>query len=210
MTYHDCALLVVDVQNDFCSGGTLAVPDGEAVVPVVNRLCARLGPALGARVLTQDWHPAAHRSFASGHEGRAAFESTTMPYGEQVLWPAHCVQGTSGADFHPALDVTGAELILRKGFRAHVDSYSAFYENDHRTATGLAGYLRERGIRRLLLVGLATDFCVSYSAIDGAREGFDVAVVEDGCRGIDLDGSLDRAWEEMTAAGVGRVGSASL
>ena len=201
MTLDDAALVVIDVQNDFCPGGALEVPDGDAVVPVINRIASRFS----ARVLAQDWHPPGHLSFASSHEGKAPFETTTLPYGEQVLWPDHCVQGTPGAAFHANLVTDGADLVLRKGFRPSIDSYSAFYENDRSTSTGLAGYLRSRGISRLFFVGLATDFCVAYSAIDGVREGFEVAVIEDACRGIDLDGSLDAAWEQMAAANVART-----
>ena len=201
MTLDDAALVVIDVQNDFCPGGALEVPDGDAVVPVINRIASRFS----ARVLAQDWHPPGHLSFASSHEGKAPFETATLPYGEQVLWPDHCVQGTPGAAFHANLVTDGADLVLRKGFRPSIDSYSAFYENDRSTSTGLAGYLRSRGISRLFFVGLATDFCVAYSAIDGAREGFEVAVIEDACRGIDLDGSLDAAWEQMAAANVART-----
>ena len=206
MRVDDAALVVVDVQNDFCPGGALAVPDGDAVVAAINRIA----PRFSARVLTQDWHPPGHRSFASSHPGLAPFETTELSYGEQVLWPDHCVQGTEGAAFHPGLVTDGADLVLRKGFRREIDSYSAFYENDRRTPTGLAGYLRTRGVSRLFFAGLATDFCVAYSAIDGVREGFESAVVEDGCRGIDLDGSLAAAWERMTAAGVARVRAADL
>ena len=206
MTVDDAALVVVDVQNDFCPGGALEVPDGDAVVPAINRIA----PRFAARILTQDWHPPGHRSFASSHPGRAPFETAELAYGEQVLWPDHCVQGTTGAAFHPDLATDGADLVLRKGFRPGIDSYSAFYENDRRTPTGLAGYLRGRGVSRLFFVGLATDFCVAWSAIDGAREGFEVAVVEDACRAIDLDGSLAAAWEEMAAAGVARVRAADL
>ena len=206
MRVDDAALVVVDVQNDFCPGGALAAPDGDAVVAVINRIA----PRFSARVLTQDWHPPGHRSFASSHPGRAPFETTELSYGEQVLWPDHCVQGTAGAAFHPDLVTDGADLVLRKGFRREIDSYSAFYENDRRTPTGLTGYLRTRGVSRLFFAGLATDFCVAYSAIDGAREGFETAVVEDGCRGIDLDGSLADAWARMAAAGVARVRAADL
>ena len=206
MTVDDAALVVVDVQIDFCPGGALEVPDGDAVVSAINRIA----PRFAARILTQDWHPPGHRSFASSHPGRAPFETAELAYGEQVLWPDHCVQGTAGAAFHPGLATDGANLVLRKGFRPEIDSYSAFYENDRRTSTGLAGYLRGRGISRLVFVGLATDFCVAWSAIDGAREGFEVAVVEDACRAIDLDGSLAAAWEEMAAAGVTRVRAADL
>ena len=206
MRVDDAALVVVDVQNDFCPGGALAAPDGDAVVAVINRIA----PRFSARVLTQDWHPPGHRSFASSHPGRAPFETTELSYGEQVLWPDHCVQGTAGAAFHPDLVTDGADLVLRKGFRREIDSYSAFYENDRRTPTGLTGYLRTRGVSRLFFAGLATDFCVAYSATDGAREGFETAVVEDGCRGIDLDGSLADAWARMAAAGVARVRVADL
>ena len=197
----DAALVVIDVQNDFCPGGALEVPDGDAVVPVINHIA----PRFSACILSQDWHPPGHLSFASSHESKSPFETTTLPYGEQVLWPDHCVQGTHGAAFHPDLVTGGADLVIRKGFRRDIDSYSAFYENDRSTPTGLAGYLRSRGISRLCFGGLAADFCVAYSAIDGAREGFDVAVIEDACRGIDLHGSLDAAWEQMAAANVARV-----
>ena len=206
MRVDDAALVVVDVQNDFCPGGALEVPDGDAVVAAINRIA----PRFSTRILTQDWHPPGHRSFASSHPGRAPFETTELSYGEQVLWPDHCVQGTAGAAFHPGLATDGADLVLRKGFRPGIDSYSAFYENDRRTSTGLTGYLRARGISRLFFAGLATDFCVAYSAIDGAREGFESAVVEDGCRGIDLGGSLAAAWERMAAANVVRVRAADL
>lgn len=197
----DDLLLVIDVQNDFCAGGALAVPDGDAVVPVINRVAERFEHI----ALTQDWHPEGHSSFATTHKGRAPFEVMTMPYGEQTLWPDHCVQGAAGAGFHPQLNVQRAELVIRKGFRPAIDSYSAFYENDRRTPTGLAGYLRERGFRRVFLAGLATDFCVYYSAVDARRLGFDVVLIEQGCRGIDLNGSLDAAWAAMAAAGVQRV-----
>jgi len=192
-------LIVIDVQNDFCPGGALAVPDGAAVVPLINRLSQHFRQA----VLTQDWHPPGHRSFASSHPGRAPFSSLKLPYGEQTLWPDHCVQASTGAQFHPGLEVGCTQLILRKGFRAEIDSYSAFFENDRRTPTGLAGYLRERGFERLVLAGLATDYCVAYSAIDAARLGFSVRVVLEACRAIDLGGSLAAALEQMQAAGVG-------
>ena len=206
MRVDDATLVVVDVQNDFCPGGALEVPDGDAVVDAINRIA----PRFSARILTQDWHPPGHHSFASSHPGRAPFQTAELFYGEQVLWPDHCVQGTAGAAFHPELLTDGADLVLRKGFRREIDSYSAFYENDRRTPTGLTGYLHTRGISRLFFVGLATDFCVAYSAIDGAREGFEVAVVEEGCRAIDLGGSLADASERMTAAGVARVRAADL
>jgi len=197
----DDVLLVIDVQNDFCPGGALAVADGDAVVPVINGLAGRFAHV----VLTQDWHPPGHSSFASSHPGSAPFETIAMPYGQQTLWPDHCVQGSPGAGFHPQLKTERAELVIRKGFRGEIDSYSAFYENDRRTPTGLAGYLRERGLRRIFLAGLATDFCVYYSAVDARRLGFDVVLVEAGCRAIDLAGSLEAAWTEMTTAGVQRV-----
>lgn len=191
-------LLVVDIQNDFCPGGALAVAGGDEIVPVVNRLAARFAHV----ALTQDWHPAGHRSFASAHAGRAPYESVAFPYGMQTLWPDHCVQGMAGAEFHPALDTTRAELVIRKGFRPQIDSYSAFFENDRTTPTGLAGYLRERGFTRVVLCGLATDFCVAYSAIDARRLGFDTVVLPEACRAIDLGGSLAAALTAMREAGV--------
>ena len=194
----DTALVVIDVQNDFCPGGALAVPEGDAVVPVINGLMERFETI----VLTQDWHPAHHGSFAANHANATPFSVVELDYGPQVLWPSHCVQGTRGAEFYPALRTEPAQLVIRKGFRAAIDSYSAFFENDHRTVTGLAGYLRERGIARLVLAGLATDFCVRFSAVDAARLGFQVAVVDDACRGIDLQGSLDAAMSEMAENGV--------
>ena len=196
----DC-LLIVDVQNDFCGGGALEVPDGDAVVPVINAL----SPKFENRLLTQDWHPAGHSSFASSHSGKSPFETTEMPYGIQVLWPDHCVQETSGAAFHPDLDITDAQLVIRKGFRSPIDSYSAFFENDQSTPTGLTGYLQTRGFSRLFMCGLATDFCVAYSALDACKEGFDVVLIEDACRAIDMDGSLQAALENMDAAGVRRI-----
>lgn len=194
---HD-ALLVVDVQNDFCPGGALAVADGDAVVPVINGLAAKYAHI----VQTQDWHPEGHQSFASAHAGREPFETIEAPYGPQTLWPDHCVQGTAGAEFHPGLDLPGAELVIRKGFRAQIDSYSAFYENDKTTATGLAGYLRDRGFARVFLCGLATDYCVHYSAVDAVKDGFAAVVIEDACRAIDLAGSLADAMANMAKAGV--------
>jgi len=191
-------LLVIDVQNDFCEGGALAVPRGGEVVPEINRLAAGFRDV----VLTQDWHPAGHRSFASAHAGRQPFQSVDVAYGPQTLWPDHCVQGTRGAEFHPMLAIPHAELILRKGFRAEIDSYSAFFENDRATPTGLAGYLRERGFDDIHLVGLATDFCVFYSAMDARRLGFRATLIENACRGIDLAGSLDAALRQMRQAGV--------
>lgn len=199
-------LIVVDVQNDFCPGGHLAVPDGDAVVPVVNALGRRFRHV----VLTQDWHPAGHASFASSHPGMTPFETIELAYGPQVLWPDHCVQGTAGAAFHAGLDLPHAEAVIRKGFRQGIDSYSGFIEADRRTRTGLEGYLRERGFTRVVVAGLATDFCVNWTAQDAARAGFETIVVEDACRAIDLDGSLDRAWAEMTAAGIKRMTAATL
>lgn len=192
------ALIVIDMQRDFCPGGRLAVAGGDQIVAPINAMMADFD----AVILTQDWHPADHASFADNHPGAAAFSMTQMPYGPQVLWPAHCVIGTPGAEFHPDLQVDRADLVLRKGFRAGIDSYSAFFENDRTTATGLAGYLRDRGITDLTLVGLAHDFCVAWSAIDAARQGFTATVIEDATRAIDLDGSRDRARADMRAAGV--------
>lgn len=192
------ALIVIDVQNDFCPGGALAVEEGDVIVPIVNRMI-QAAPHV---ILTQDWHPAGHSSFASRHEGKAPFETIEMEYGTQTLWPDHCVQGTKGAAFHPDLDWTRGELVVRKGFRPAIDSYSAFFENDRETPTGLGGYLKERGIRKLTLVGLATDFCVAYSALDAAKLGFSVTVALEACRAIDLGGSLAAMTNEMTKAGV--------
>ncbi len=176
----DDVLLVVDVQNDFCSGGALAVPQGEAVVSIINRLAGRFAHV----VLTQDWHPSGHLSFASSHPGHKPFDVIVVPYGEQVLWPDHCIQGSDGAAFHDNLDVPHAQLIIRKGYRREIDSYSAFYENDRRTPTGLCGYLRERGLNRIFAAGLAFDYCVRYSAEDAQQRGLAIAVIEDACRGI--------------------------
>lgn len=202
----EAALIVVDVQNDFCPGGALAVDGGDAVVPLVNAIA----PRFAIRVLTQDWHPADHRSFAANHPGAAPFSSVEMPYGPQVLWPVHCVQGSRGADFHPGLDTTRADIVIRKGFRPEIDSYSAFFENDRTTPTGLAGYLRERGTTEVWLAGLATDFCVGFSALDAARLGFRVTLLTDAARAIDLDGSLVRAMSDMAAAGVTLARAAEL
>lgn len=199
------ALLAVDLQPDFLPGGALAVADGDAVIPLVNRLA----PAFATVVLTQDWHPPGHRSFASAHSGRAAFETVRLPYGEQVLWPDHCVQATPGAALAPALAVPHAALILRKGCNPDVDSYSAFAEADG-ASTGLAAWLRARGITSVVLAGLATDYCVAWSALDAARAGFATAVVEDACRAIDLGGSLAAAWNAMARAGIRRLHSADL
>jgi nicotinamidase/pyrazinamidase len=192
------ALLIIDVQRDFCPGGALAVPDGDAIVPLVNRLACDAAHV----ILTQDWHPPGHASFASAHPGKQPFETIEMGHGAQTLWPDHCVQGSTGAAFHPQLDVPQAELVIRKGFHPGIDSYSAFRENDRRTPTGLAGYLRERGIERLLLCGLATDFCVLFSALDAREAGFAVSVALDACRGIDLDGSLQKALDAMRGEGI--------
>jgi nicotinamidase/pyrazinamidase len=191
-------LLVIDVQNDFCPGGALAVPDGDAIIPAVNTLARRFAHV----VLTQDWHPPGHASFASSHPGKRPFETIELGYGAQILWPDHCVQGTRGARFHAGLDIPHAELVLRKGYTRTIDSYSAFRENDRRTPTGLAFYLRERGCERLTLCGLATDFCVLFSALDGCEAGFAVSVALAACRGIDVDGSLARALSAMRDAGV--------
>ncbi|MFT7253567.1 MAG: nicotinamidase/pyrazinamidase [Paracoccaceae bacterium] len=192
------ALIVIDLQNDFCPGGALAVPGGDEIVPKINALMAEFQ----AVILTQDWHPAGHSSFASSHPGKAPMEMTEMPYGPQVLWPDHCIQGSTGAEFHPNLDSNRADLIIRKGYDPAIDSYSAFFENDHTTATGLEGYLRSRGITKLTMVGLATDFCVNYSAVDAAKLSFAVEVRSDLARAIDFAGSLAAAMHGMTAAGV--------
>jgi nicotinamidase/pyrazinamidase len=205
------ALLVIDVQNDFCPavngiGGALAVKDGDQVVPIINRLGQRFDHV----ILTQDWHPSSHISFASTHPGTAPFTTTEVAYGTQTLWPDHCVQGTPGADFHPDLNVPHAELILRKGFRREIDSYSAFLEDDHTTPTGLASYLRERGLKRLFICGLAYDFCVRYSAIDGTAAGFECLVIEDATRTVDLHGSIVEAHAAFAAGGITRIQSANI
>lgn len=192
------ALIVIDMQLDFCPGGALAVAGGDQIVGPINELMDRFD----AVVLTQDWHPADHASFADNHPGAAPFSTMEMPYGLQVLWPRHCVIGSPGAEFHPGLDRSRADLVIRKGFRPGIDSYSAFYENDHATPTGLAGYLRERGLHSLTFVGLAHDFCVAWSAMDAAKLGFEVSVIEAATRAIDLDGSRATAREAMRAAGV--------
>ena len=194
----DEALIVIDIQNDFCPGGALAVTGGDAIIPQVNALMAEFACV----VLTQDWHPADHSSFAANHPGAEAFSLIQMPYGPQVLWPVHCVQGSSGAEFHADLQTNPAQLIVRKGFRTGIDSYSAFFENDHSTPTGLEGYLRARGVKVLTLVGLATDFCVAYSALDAARLGFSVTLLESACRAIDLNGTLAETKAKCLAAGV--------
>lgn len=199
-------LLAVDVQKDFCPGGRLAVPRGDEVVPIVNRLAAKFKNV----VLTQDWHPPGHLSFASSHPGREPFETIEVAYGPQVLWPDHCVQDTPGAEFREDLHVPQAALVIRKGFRRAIDSYSAFYENDRATPTGLAGYLRERGLRRVFLAGLAFDFCVRYSAEDAHREGFDAIVIEDACRGIDVDGSVAATHRRLAELDVRCVGAVEI
>jgi len=195
------ALLVIDVQNDFCPGGNLAVAEGDKVVPVINALAQKFDHV----ILTQDWHPSQHISFATTHPGKEAFERIQAPYGPQTLWPEHCLQNSPGAAFHSALDIPRAELILRKGFRRHIDSYSAFLENDHFTSTGLAGYLRERGLGRLFLCGLAYDFCVRYSAVDGHNLGFEMIVVEDATQAVNLPGSVEDTNEDLAALGIRRV-----
>lgn len=191
------ALLVIDVQNDFCPGGGLAVPDGDEVVPLINAIADGFEHVL----FTQDWHPAGHSSFASSYPSRQPFDHVELEYGDQILWPDHCIQGSEGAAFHPDLNVRRGELIIRKGFRKEIDSYSAFFENDQTTPTGLTGYLRERGIDTLYLAGLALDFCVHWSAVDGIKQGFNVVVLEDAARAIDTDGSLDQAMTRMRDAG---------
>jgi nicotinamidase/pyrazinamidase len=198
--------VVVDVQNCFIPGGSLAVKEGDQIVPLVNRIAK----AFKHVVLTQDWHTADHVSFASQHPGKKPFETVQLPYGTQVLWPDHCVQGTEGASLHKSLDIPHAELIIRKGYRRDVDSYSAFLEADKKTPTGLAGYLKQRGLKRVYFAGLATDFCVAWSAMDARRQGFEALVIEDACRGIDNQGSLAKAWAAMKVAGVKRIQSSDL
>ena len=191
-------LMVVDVQNDFCSGGRLAVPRGEEVVPVINELARQFEHV----VFTQDWHPAGHHSFASSHPGKQPYETVELAYGTQILWPDHCIQDTDGARLHRELRIPHAELVLRKGYHREIDSYSAFYENDHTTHTGLAGYLRERAFERVYVAGLAFDFCVRFSAADAKREGFAVAVVENACRGLDIEGSLRATRQAFETLGI--------
>jgi len=200
------ALLVVDIQNDFCPGGALAVPDGDTIITTVNKLVN----VFDAVIQTQDWHPADHSSFASAHDGLEPYDTVEMNYGTQVLWPDHCVQGSMGAEFHPELNTLKTQVIIRKGFRKAIDSYSTFFENDQETTTGLTGYLNQRGITDLYTVGLATDFCVKWSILDGIDEGFNMHIVEDAVKGIDLDGSLDAAWDEMKEQGVNIVTSDDL
>ena len=206
MNLQDALLLVIDVQNDFCPGGALAVGEGDQVVAVINSIAPRFGHV----VATQDWHPSGHSSFASIHDGKSPFEQITLSYGAQTLWPDHCVQDSLGAAFHADLQLTNAEMIVRKGFRPEIDSYSAFFENDQKTPTGLGGYLSERGLKRIYMAGLATDFCVGFSALDGARLGFDVTVIEDACRAIDLEGSLAAMRARMKDAGVKFIDSTAL
>jgi nicotinamidase/pyrazinamidase len=195
------AFLVIDVQNDFCPGGSLAISNGNEVVPIINRLAERFRHV----ILTQDWHPTGHESFASSHAGKSVYDSFEAPYGPQTLWPDHCVQGTNGAEFHKDLNLSKAELILRKGFRRNIDSYSAFRENDHLTSTGLAGYLQERGFRRVFLAGLAYDYCVRFSAIDGKAAGFDSFVIEDACRSVGLADSVEATNLDFARVGIQRV-----
>jgi nicotinamidase/pyrazinamidase len=199
-------LLATDIQNGFSPGGSLAVKDGDAIIPLINRIAR----AFQNVVLTQDWHTPGHVSFASSHPGKKPFETISLPYGTQVLWPDHCVQGTEDAELHKDLKIPHAELIIRKGYHQQVDSYSVFYEADGKTPTGLAGYLRERGLGQVFLVGIATDFCVAWSALDARKVGFSVTVIEDACRGIDVNGSLAKAWQDMLGAGVKRIQSTDL
>lgn len=206
MTWPNTALIVVDVQNDFCPGGALGVPGGDKVVAVANALI----PYFPLVVLTQDWHPPNHKSFASNNEGAEPYSYIEMPYGKQVMWPDHCVQRTAGAAFHSSLEVEKAHMIIRKGFRPSIDSYSTFFENDRTTSTGLDGYLKDQGVDHVVLAGLATDYCVYYSAIDAQKLGYKTTVIEDGCRGIDLDWSLDAAINDMRNNGVEFKNSAEM
>ena len=192
------ALIIVDIQNDFCPGGALAVPDGHEIIEPTNKILSEFD----CIVQTQDWHPQDHLSFASNHEDKEPYETMVMEYGEQVLWPDHCVQESKGAEFHPGLKTNASQVIVRKGFRKHIDSYSAFFENDNETVTGLHGYLQERGVDELYVTGLATDFCVKWTVLDGLKLGYKVHLVEDAVRGIDIDGSVDKAMKEMKDAGV--------
>lgn len=200
------ALLVVDIQNDFCPNGALAVPDGDSIVALTNRLMSKFTHT----VLTQDWHPADHISFADNHDNKTPFETISLPYGEQILWPRHCVQGTAGADFHQNLHTHHAKMIIRKGYRSHIDSYSAFLEADRTTPTGLSGYLHMHGIQRVFVVGLATDFCVAWSAVDAVHFGFETFVIDDACRAIDTAGSLEKAWQSFDEWGVKRLQSSEI
>ena len=200
------ALLVIDVQNDFCPGGNLAIAEGDAVVPVINRLA----PLVPTVVLTQDWHPAGHLSFASSHPGKAPFDTVTVGYGDQVLWPDHCIQLTEGAEFHADLRIPQAQMVIRKGFRPAIDSYSAFFENDKATSTGLTGYLRERGVSRVICTGLAYDVCVRYSAEDAQAAGFETVIVKDACRGVNAHGSLEAAEQSFSDRGLTVVDSGDI
>jgi len=200
------ALIVVDVQNGFTPGGNLAVTDADQIIPLINRLARQFEMV----VLTQDWHPEQHVSFADNHENKAPFETIELPYGTQVLWPKHCVQGTADAEFHPALDIPTAQLIIRKGFHSEIDSYSAFMEADRKTPTGLNGYLKEHQIDTVYIVGIATDFCVAWTALDAVQMGFTTYVIEDACKAIDLNGSLQSAWQSMLAQGVQRIQSGAI
>ncbi len=202
----DSVLLVIDMQYDFMPGGALAVAQGDALVPLINRL----GQQFRGVVITQDWHPAGHISFASSHSARVPFEVTSLPYGPQTLWPDHCIQGSHGAQLHAELDLPHAQLILRKGCNWHIDSYSAFLEADRLTPTGLASYLKERGVEKVFVVGLALDFCVAWSALDARAAGFTTYVIEDACRAIDMNGTLDKAWRDLQTAGVNRIQSSEL
>jgi nicotinamidase/pyrazinamidase len=202
----DSVLLVIDMQYDFMPGGALAVNEGDTLVPLINRL----GEQFRGVVITQDWHPAGHISFASSHAGCAAFETTTLPYGPQTLWPDHCVQASHGAQLHADLHLPHAQLILRKGCNPHIDSYSAFLEADRSTPTGLTSYLKERGVKQVYVVGLALDYCVAWSALDARASGFTTVVIEDACKAIDMHGSLDKAWRDMRSAGVTRMASSQL
>jgi len=202
----DSVLLVIDMQYDFMPGGALAVAEGDKLVPLINRL----GRQFRGVVITQDWHPAGHISFASSHPGCTPFEIITLPYGPQTLWPDHCIQGSNGAQLYAELDLPHAQLILRKGCNPHIDSYSAFLEADRKTPTGLASYLKERGVQNVFVVGLALDFCVAWSALDARAAGFNTLVIEDACRAIDMNGTLEKAWQDMQAAGVTRITSSEL
>lgn len=195
------ALVIVDIQNDFCPGGALAVPGGDKIIPLVNELSGQFDCV----VQTQDWHPADHLSFASNHEGKSPYDTVDMDYGKQVLWPDHCIQGSKGAEFHPDVETVPSQVIIRKGYRKHIDSYSAFFENDHDTTTGLHGYLTERKIEELVITGLATDFCVKWTVLDALKLGYKVTLVQDAVRGIDIDGSVDAAIKEMNEAGTQMV-----
>lgn len=200
------ALIIVDIQNDFCPGGLLAVEEGDTVIPIINSIADKFDVV----VQTQDWHPENHSSFASSYPDKNEYEVIQLAYGKQVLWPDHCVQNTSGADFHTELEMKHTQLIIRKGFNPKIDSYSAFFENDQVTTTGLSGYLKDKGVTDVYICGLATDFCVKWSALDGVKEGFDIKVIADACRGIDLNDSVNLAWEEMKNAGVKVIESAAI